>query len=157
MIPEIRTLTLEDVEQFVALRRQALKTDPAAFPWKPDEDPSSKVKVVRERLLTAKPADGPIIVGAFDPDLAGIFGLIRESDVAVRLWGLYVQPPSRRKGIGRLLLREIIHQARSLPGVKQVILSVAKTGEPAIQLYTSEGFRKSSEDQGSLHMVLDVG
>ena len=38
---EIRTLTVADAEQFVALRRMALRTDPAAFPWSADEDQGS--------------------------------------------------------------------------------------------------------------------
>lgn len=151
---EIRTLTVEDAEQFVTLRRLALTTDPTAFPWTLSEDPSSKIEVVRERLSTAKPADGPFVIGAFDPHLIGTVGVIRASQDAVRLWGVYVQPAARRKGIARLLLREILRLARGLPGIKQVVLSVAQTEEPAIQLYTSEGFRKSSTDEGSLHMVL---
>ena len=31
-----------------------------------------------------------------------------------------------------------------------------RTLEPAVRLYTSEGFQKSSKEQGTLHMVLEV-
>ena len=154
---DIRTFTVADAEQFVALRRMALITDQAAFPWSADEDPNSKIEVVRGRLSSAKPTDGPFIVGAFDADLVGVVGVIRASEDAARLWGMYVRRDKRRKGTGRFLLREILRLARGLPDVKEIVLSVARSEEPAIRLYTRVGFRTNSEDQGSLHMVLDVG
>ena len=66
-------------------------------------------------------------------------------------------PDKRRKGTGRFLLREILRLAHGLPGVKEVVLSVAQSEEPTIRLYTRVGFRTNSEDQGSLDLVLDVG
>jgi ribosomal protein S18 acetylase RimI-like enzyme len=107
-------------------------------------------------LSSAKPSDGPFVVGAFDSDLIGVMGLIRVSEDAIRLWGVYVQPGSRAKGIGRILLQQSLQLARGLPGLKKVILSVARTEEPAIRLYTGQGFRTSNEDQGSLDMVLEL-
>jgi ribosomal protein S18 acetylase RimI-like enzyme len=153
---EIRTLKVEDAEEFVTLRRLALTTDPTAFPWDPDEDPNSKLEVVQERLSSAKPDDGPFILGAFDPHLIGLVGVIRDSQDTVRLWGVYVQPAARRKGIARLLLHKSLQLACGLPGIQEVVLSVSQTEEPAIQLYTTEGFRRSSTDEGSLHMVLEL-
>ena len=153
---DLHPMNLEDVDSFVALRRLALKTDPDAFPWQPDEDPSSKSEAVRERMSNANPSDGPFMIGAFDPGLIGVVGVIRVSEDIASLWGMYVHPDWRRRGIGCMLLQEIQQLARGLPGVKQVVLSVAQSEEPAIRLYCSAGFLKKGEDQGSLHMVLDV-
>jgi ribosomal protein S18 acetylase RimI-like enzyme len=152
---EIRTLTVADADQYIALRRLALASDPSSFAYTPEEDPNLKIEVVRKRLSAADTADGPFVIGALDPELVGVIGVIRESDDTARLWWMYVQPAGRGKGTGRLLLRESLQLARGLPGVKTIVLSVARTAEAAIRLYASEGFRTSKEDEVSLEMTLE--
>jgi ribosomal protein S18 acetylase RimI-like enzyme len=56
------------------------------------------------------------------------------------LWGMYVQPARRRRGIGRALLQAVVGQARKLPGVRQVHLEVTETNQAACALYESSGF-----------------
>ncbi|MDX1613925.1 MAG: GNAT family N-acetyltransferase [Candidatus Promineifilaceae bacterium] len=139
----------------MALRRLALETDRTAFPWDPAEDPNSNIDVVRERLTTASPTDGPVIVGAFERDLIGAVGLIRVSGNAVWIWEMYVRPGWRRRGIGRRMMGEILEVVFSLPTVTKVVLSVAQSQKAAICVYKAAGFRTSEEVQETVEMVLE--
>ncbi|HDM23416.1 ribosomal-protein-alanine N-acetyltransferase [archaeon] len=52
-----------------------------------------------------------------------------------------VHPQHRRKGIGELLMEEIIRKLQSEFGVKRVKLQVKVSNKPAIKLYEKLGFK----------------
>jgi GNAT superfamily N-acetyltransferase len=59
---------------------------------------------------------------------------------------MYVAAEHAGRGVGRALLRAAIAEARRLPGVSKVNLTVAAHNAAAIRLYESEGFRTFSRE-----------
>lgn len=53
---------------------------------------------------------------------------------------MYVKPDRRRKGVAQVLLSEIVERANAIPGVEQILLSVAAERIAAKKLYQSLGF-----------------
>lgn len=65
------------------------------------------------------------------------------------IWGVYVRPESRGKGIASALMQEIIRRARTLAGLEQITL-VASTSLPAQRLYKALGFESYGLEPHSL-------
>ncbi len=150
-----RLLTPADAPLFAALRREALLDTPHAFSNTPDED--------RPVEDTARSLAGPnyAIIGAFEdtsdpPRLVGIAGLIREprlklSHIAT-IWGVYVTPTHRSRGIAASLIAHALDTARSWPGLTRVRLSVSSGCPAAQRVYERAGFRAwGTEPDGLRH------
>jgi ribosomal protein S18 acetylase RimI-like enzyme len=107
---DIRVLTEADAEAWLDLRLRALREHPDAFGRTPEEDNS--LQMWRERLRTADSQRDGFVLGALDPGLVGVVGCRREAGQKTGhlafLWGMYVVPDVRRRGIGRQLLLETI-------------------------------------------------
>jgi ribosomal protein S18 acetylase RimI-like enzyme len=148
----IRRLTPADASAFQALRLVALKEEPSAFGSSYEEEkdfPASKI----EDRLAVKPDRGPF--GAFENDtLVGVVALGRESMNKLAhkalIWGMYVIPKARGRGIGRSLLLEALSLARSVPEVQQVNLCVNASNTEAIRLYESVGFKVFGREPGAM-------
>jgi ribosomal protein S18 acetylase RimI-like enzyme len=67
------------------------------------------------------------------------FGAARPRSGALHIDGLAVDPASRRRSIGRTLLREVVTHAHA-KGMRSVALRVSVANRAAIALYTAEGF-----------------
>ena len=164
---KIRKLNEGDVEAFLELRRAALCDVPLAFTASPEDDLVSTPEVFRERI-----ADAPetVIFGAFAERLVGVAGLYRErhlkSSHKAHLWGMYVLPDHRGRGIATGLLDSLVSHARSLAGIRSVHLSVTSAAPVAQKMYEQKGFRVWGTEPDSLrldglavvehHMVLDL-
>jgi len=57
-----------------------------------------------------------------------------------RVWGVYVKPQHRGKGVGRSLMEEVLRRVRSQPQLEQVTLAVASGQDAARKLYLQLGF-----------------
>jgi ribosomal protein S18 acetylase RimI-like enzyme len=138
----IRELRDGDVEAFVELRREALLDSPLAFVASPGDDLFSSPRAVREQLR-GTPAS--VIMGAFRPHLVGAVGIYRDrllkSSHKAHLWGLYVTPNHRRRGVASELLDAVLRHAAALPGVSWVHLKVSAATPGAQRLYERAGFR----------------
>jgi RimJ/RimL family protein N-acetyltransferase len=148
----IRRLTPADASAFQALRLAALQESPSAFGSSYEEERDLSASAIEERLIV-KPDRGPL--GAFQDDaLVGLIALGRENMNKLAhkalIWGMYVTPAARRKGVGRALLLEALSFARSVPGVRQVNLCVNADNERAIHLYESVGFTSFGRDAGAM-------
>ena len=64
------------------------------------------------------------------------------------IWGVYVQPAARGRGVSRALLTEILSHARTQ--VKQVHLSVVTDNVAALALYERLGFTTYGTEPRSL-------
>lgn len=137
----IRKLRDSDVEAYVKLRREALLDSPLAFVASPGDDIFSSAEAVREQLRRAPEF---VIIGAFRSDLVGVVGLYRDrllkSSHKAHLWGMYVMPNYRRKGIASDLLWAVLRHAGCLPGVSWVHLRVSAATPGAQRLYERAGF-----------------
>jgi RimJ/RimL family protein N-acetyltransferase len=140
-VARIRALGDADADAYVAIRQDALLDAPFAFTASPGDDVASSPAAVREQLRRAPEA---MILGAFDPQLVGIIGLYRDRHQKafhkVHLWGMYVAPSHRRRGIAAALVQAAIDHARTLPGASWVHLAVSDAAPEARRLYERAGF-----------------
>jgi RimJ/RimL family protein N-acetyltransferase len=139
----IRRLTPSDASAYQSLRLAALQDTPSAFGSSHEEERDRPVSEIEARLAVASDSG---VFGAFEVDtLVGLVGLRRESmkNLAhkVRIWGMYVVPAARGKGVGRALLLEALALARSTPEITRVNLSANAGNVAAVHLYESAGFQ----------------
>jgi len=148
----IRRLRAADADALVVLRREALETDPLAFGASADDD----IGLVRESVRTfLGDHDEQAVFGQYDgADLIGMIGLIRASKVKERhkatIWGIYVTPRARSRGVGRALLEAAIEHARGWE-LEQLQLTVTEAAPHAKRLYETAGFRPWGQAPRALH------
>jgi ribosomal protein S18 acetylase RimI-like enzyme len=150
---EIRLLTADDAEPWWHLRLEALRNDPASFADSTNEHLETTAETTKELLSRTNPAHN-FIVGAFeDGKLIGTAGFFRRKNNKERhkghIWGVYVRPESRGKGVASALMQEIIRRARDMEGVEQITL-VASANFPAHRLYAAMGFQSYGIEPHSL-------
>jgi len=150
---DLRLLTIDDAEAFWHLRLEALRNDPASFADSDEEHLKTTIETAQERLRKNDPASN-FIVGAFEESkLIGTAGFFRRKYNKERhkghIWGVYVRPESRGKGVASALMQEIVRRARDIEGVEQITL-VASANLPAQRLYTAMGFQSYGIEPHSL-------
>ncbi len=111
-----------------------------------------------------------MILGAFDPALAGIVSVTREDRTKRRhkasLHGMYVMPTYRGKGLGKELLHRVLALARAMVGLGEIQLVVASHNTQVVTLYERFGFELVWTERRALkmerryvnvhHMALDL-
>jgi RimJ/RimL family protein N-acetyltransferase len=148
----VRQLGLDDGDALIALRREALEAHPLAFGATTHEDRLASGGALETVLGDATQA---VIFGAAQAaELVGMIGLVRaagakRSHKAV-IWGIYVAPTARGKGIGRALLDAAVAHARTWPEIRQLHLSVTDVAADARRLYAAVGFQEWGREPRSL-------
>ena len=140
----IRTLEPSDVGLFHSFRLRGLREDPEAFGSTFEEESVMSAEARRSRFHCT---DENFVLGAFGEEgqLIGVAGFYRDAHLKLRhkgfVWGMFVSPESRGRGVGRALLSSVIERGRSLPGLEQICLDVVTAKEAARGLYLSQGFQ----------------
>ncbi len=134
----VRPLRGPDAEDYRAIRLSALQTAPEAFGSVHALEASRPLDAHAARLASS------LVLGAYDgARIVGMVGLRRETGPKDAhkgtLWGFYVEPGSRRHGVGTALVAALLDAARGT--VEQVTLSVVD-GAAAIALYQRLGFAR---------------
>jgi ribosomal protein S18 acetylase RimI-like enzyme len=145
---EIRRLTRADLDATRRVRLEALEQEPASFGESVDEFARLSLEALAHRLGedgAPRETDDNFIYAAFDGSaLIAMAGFFRESRVKRRhkgtVWGVYVAPAYRGRGVGRAVMTALLDHARTLPGLRYVYLSVG-ADSPARRLYLSVGFQ----------------
>lgn len=144
----IRPLKETDLDAFLALRKQSWTSDPLSW----DHDPGEVMS--REEWLPRMEAipNERFILGYFltedrkEPELAGIIGFSRFEKLKRRhramVWGVYVGPVARGRGVSKLLLEECLRRARGMEGLHHLILSLSNHATAACRLYSGAGFKE---------------
>lgn len=136
----ITQLSPLDAEAFRALRLQALASAPEAFGSSHEEEAAYPL----ERFRAFLPAEGPnATFGAFAGDLlVGIAGFVAQPKHKERhkgfLWGVFVRPQFRSRGIGEHLVRRVIMHAAEHVLLLQT--SVVISNDAAREIYYRLGF-----------------
>lgn len=165
---QIRDLVSEDARVFQALRLAALRECPSAFASSYEEEDEMPMAVVAERLVVK--ADRCVLGAWLGSDLVGMLGLQREEMRKLAhkafIWGMYVAPSARRRGVGRQLIDQALVRASSMNGVHQINLGVNAANAEAIALYEAAGFTAFGVERGfmlldgelhdELHMVRNI-
>lgn len=150
-----RELSPADAEPFFELRLKGLKEDPEAFTSSYEESKDTPISEVAARLASTQDS---FVFGAFDSGkLIGVTGVHRYKEglkVAHKgvLWGVYLRPEYRGKGIAKVLLHKVIEKARELPGIELLHLGVNPASISVVKLYESVGFTKWGSELHALRV-----
>ncbi len=152
---EVREIGAEDAPAFQRLRLAALRECPSAFASSYEEEYETPIASVAERLIAK--ADRCVLGAWIGSDLVGMLGLQREEMRKLAhkatLWGMYVAPGARRRGVGRQLIAQALLRAAAMTGVRQINLGVNASNAEAMALYDAAGFRSFGVECG--FMLLD--
>src|SRR3569833_3270780 len=153
LVPEIRILTQDDAGELFRLRRSALLDSPLAFLAAPEDDPASSEAVVRELLA---PRPDSVVFGAHSSQLVGMLGLNRANQRKMAhkasLWGMFVLPAWRGRGVAAQLLEAAIRHARTIDGVVSFFFCVCASAVAARHLYEKMGFETWGGEPDSMRV-----
>lgn len=147
----VRLLCEDDAKAYTQLRREMLIDSPWAFGSSVEDDSGLDAAAVAQRLKSP----GYRIIGAFEQrggdggdgeeQLVGAAGVLRHPKAKMahtaEIWGMYVSPACRGRGVGERVLRKAIEIAQSWEGVRSIRLSASARSPEAIRLYERVGFK----------------
>lgn len=141
----IRRLESKDSSAYYKLRLRGLQLHPEAFGTGAED--WSKATDEQVKSLLGQSSQDDFVLGHFEDDeLMGVIGLKREKKNSVQhkatVWGLMVLPEFQRQGIGRKLLRELVHRASENLELQFIRAIVTDASENASVLFESQGFEK---------------
>ena len=162
----VRRLVPDDAPAYMRLRAESLVRAPLHFGASPETDRFKDEGVARERLGGGERSP---MFGAFDgAQLVAAVGLVCESALKAAhratVWGTFVDPSQRGRGIGRALMEALLEHAQGLTGIEWVQLDVSTVADDARRLYERCGFvawgcepdglRANGASTDVLHMAL---
>jgi L-amino acid N-acyltransferase YncA len=157
MTASIRILTPGEAALYVALRKEMLLESPRSFGASPETDVASDLVGLRSRLENQGVNR---TFGAFDRATGELLGVVgggkqgphKKRAHAFSVWGMYVTPKARGRGLARKLMQALIDYSRTVNGVCLVCLSVGETAPVAQGLYESLGFVEWGREPLSLQI-----
>ena len=149
---QIRALAPTDAAAFARLRLRGLQECPEAFASSYDEEVSTPLVEIESRL---QPKINSAIFGAFqETGLCALVGLQREGMAKLAhkafVWGVYVAPEARTRGVGTQILNHALNYAATVLGTRQVNLGVNTRNAAAVALYKKLGFVEYGLERGFL-------
>lgn len=136
--------------EYRALRLEALKTDPAAFGSSYEEE----VRYPEERWTERAKS---VLCAVSSGVLVGIISYVVSERVKTKhvatIYGVYVTPKHRGKGVGKLLMDSAISAIRKEGGVVKVKLDVNPEMRPAVALYKGAGFLVSGRERKEIKVA----
>ena len=142
----IEQITAERFPAYWALRLRALREHPDAFGQPVDEAVKLSAVEALDQFRTRWDSGDNRTFGAFERDGTplGMIGVVRETRLRNRhrmsIWGVYVIPEARGRGISSALLDRTLDHARNVPGVLQIHITAASHNTVAIRAYERAGF-----------------
>lgn len=138
----IRTLNIDDLDAFIQIREDSLRIDPRSFGADSNKPLDRAITAKRMR----KKNDEDFILAYFEEnEILGMVGFLRETGQKFRhkghVWGVFVYPDHRRKGIANQLMLTLIDKARKIEGLQKINLSANRTSVASMELYDKLGFK----------------
>jgi len=156
----IRKLTADDVALYRELRFRSVREHPDAYLASEEEERARSEDDDRARLAAKESRDDDFVLAALDGDRpVGLIGGLRLSPHRAKgrhralIWGVYVAPGARRRGVGRRLMEEALARLARAPGIEVVQLGVGVSNPAARALYEAMGFRTYGVEQRA--MIVD--
>jgi ribosomal-protein-alanine N-acetyltransferase len=130
-VPAIEPMSVDDLDEVLAIERLSFQTpwSRGAFRYELTQNRVARCLVVRE---------GRVLSG---------YLCLWEIGREIHITNLAVDPARRRRGLARLLLGNVLEDARSRT-LDMVFLEVRPTNEEALKLYESLGFRVIGRRKG---------
>ena len=150
---KICILNESDAQLYQAVRLSALKNNPESFGSTYEREVTFSLEYVSQRLA---PTKDQFILGAFNSNdlLVGIVSFVRETSLKTihkgNVFGMYVVPEERGKGLGKSLMSVLIREAKKCDGLEQINLSVVAENSSAKKLYKSLGFEVYGVERNAL-------
>ena len=137
----IRPIRRDEAAAWRELRLEALVNHPTAFSADPDAFRALTLEEVATRIPEAESAD--VLFGAYlDGELHGCAGFAVEKNAKERhhgfMWGVYLRPPLRGRGVAEALVAAVIDQARAHVEILNSAVNAENLGPRA--LYLRMGF-----------------
>jgi len=166
---EIRKLSPSDAMVFINIRLTALRESPNSFIIDISEEEKETPQTILTRIYDENQPSEVFVIGAFEGEqLIGTSAFERETRYKLRhkgtLWGVYVLPDYRKRGIARILVQKTIDTAKEISELNQIDIEVS--GEFQRKFYESLSFiRWGVEKNGTktgenylnwTHMVLNL-
>ena len=151
----IRILRRGDAASFQPHRLEALLECPEAFGSTFEEDSLLSLDVVADRLEVRTEVSRRVVFGAFDGNrLIGFVGCMQEQKLKARhkamIWGTYVVPDARGRGVGKALLSRLVEHVSTWPEVALLTLTVVERAHAARALYAAAGFERFGREPDGL-------
>lgn len=134
----VRRLLADDAAGYRELRLQGLRGCPEAFGATWENEASRPLEWFAGRL------ERNLVLGGLSGScaLSGVAGLVSpespKSRHIAQLWGFYVAPEARRRGLATALLEALIRHAEG--EFEAIRLVVVASNEDAVRLYARAGF-----------------
>jgi len=145
-VVQIRPIRADDIAAFKALRLEALRSDPGACGSDYHESLNAPESMWQERIQPSLDNAGRIFLADTGDELAGMTGVVREKGAKVNhsafIWGVYVRPAYRGRGIGEGLIRAAVEWCAQ-EKLRSVRLTVVTTNLSAIRCYQRCGFSET--------------
>lgn len=165
---DIRRLGADDAAAYRTLMLDAYARHPQAYTSSSDEGAVRPLSWWQQRLDEgARSAVWGAHVGRRLVAVAGLQFAVRTKERhKATLFGMFVEPALRGRGIGRQLVEAVLQHARSLPQLRQVQLTVTEGNDDARALYERCGFVAygvepcavvvDGHDLAKVHMACDL-
>jgi ribosomal protein S18 acetylase RimI-like enzyme len=155
---DIDSITIERLppkkwQEYKALRLRALHDDPHAFSEPLDKSLAYSDAIWQQKTAEAyEGKDSLIVFARAGEQVVGMIGAFfpkNEKNVAY-IFGVYVVPEARGKGISKQLLEVLLHELKANPAIATVKLEVNKEQLAAVKLYERFGFQVVGEENSLL-------
>ena len=134
---EVRIVTLDPERwaEFRELRLQALRGDPTAFGSSYEESVEEPEAFWRGRLEDAqRKVENITLFAEADGRLVGMMGMFRRFRIKTKhvatVFGVYVDPAARGRGIARQLMQALLDEIACLPEIVKLELTVNTENQP---------------------------
>jgi len=140
---EIKKLSPSDALAFLKIRLTALAESPNAFMMDTVDEENETAQTILHRIYDENQPSETFVIGAFEQgQLLGTSAFKRKKWRKLQhrgtLWGVYVLPDYRKRGIARILVQKTIDTAKEISELDQITLEVS--GRFQKKLYESLGF-----------------